>query len=50
MKKKKTYTTNTGKITANGKIDKPALEIIDVIAQVFPGCSGFYIPPKKQKK
>jgi hypothetical protein len=49
MKKKKTYTTKTGKITATGKIDKPALEIIDVIAQVFPGCSGFYIPPKKKK-
>jgi len=30
--------------------DPVAGEIIDLLGKVFPGCGGFYIPPRKVKR
>lgn len=44
------YKTKNGVLTTAKPIkDKTTLDIIKLLGEVFPNCSGFYIPPQKRK-
>lgn len=49
-KPKHRYKNKNGVLTSNKPIkDKTALEVIKLLGEVFPNCSGFYLPPQKNK-